>query len=135
VRITLTFVAIATLVVIYACVTNSFPLLTRILSMKWLVFIGAISYSLYLWHVPADILMRDVVQLEAWQLAVSEFALTFAAACASYYLVERTFLKRRKAHQRLRATKADLERGTGEPRGPVVKIPEYHREQSSTTSV
>jgi peptidoglycan/LPS O-acetylase OafA/YrhL len=126
VRITLTFVAIATLVVIYACVTNSFPLLTRVLSMKWLVFIGAISYSLYLWHVPADILMRDVVGLTTWQLAVSQFLLTFAVACASYYLVERTFLKRRKAHQRLRATKADLEGGVGGMEASEAETPSAH---------
>lgn len=110
-RITLTFVAIATVVVIYSCVTDSFPLLRRALSMRWLVFVGTISYSLYLWHVPANVLMRDVLHLTTWQLAVAEFALTFAIACASYFAVERTFLKRRKRHQRLRATKAELERG------------------------
>jgi peptidoglycan/LPS O-acetylase OafA/YrhL len=134
-RITLTFVAIATVVVIYSCVTDSFPLLRRLLSARWLVFIGTISYSLYLWHVPADVLMRDVVQLRTWQLAVTEFALTFAAACASYYLVERTFLKRRRAHQRLRATKAELESGAGRLSGPAVEIPDYRREQPSTTTV
>lgn len=109
VRITLTFVAVATTVVIYSCITGSFHLLKRVLGAKWLVFVGAISYSLYLWHVPAGVLMRDVAGLRSWQLAAAEFPLTFAAACASYYLVEQPFLKRKRAHQRLRATKADLE--------------------------
>jgi peptidoglycan/LPS O-acetylase OafA/YrhL len=121
VRMTLTLVAVATTVVIYTCVTGSFPLLKRILSAKALVFVGAISYSLYLWHVPADLLLREVGGLRHWQLEVSGFALTLAAACASYYLVERPFLKRRKAHQRLGATKADLEGGAGGP--PVPEIP------------
>jgi peptidoglycan/LPS O-acetylase OafA/YrhL len=123
VRITLTLVAVATAVVIYACVTNSFPLLKRALSAKWLVFVGMISYSLYLWHVPADVLMREVAGLEGWQLAVSEFPLTFAAAYGSYYLVERAFLKRRKAHQRLQATKAELESGITPPPAEQGEIP------------
>jgi peptidoglycan/LPS O-acetylase OafA/YrhL len=109
VRITLTFVAIATALIIYGCVTDSLPMLTRVLSAKWLVFVGVISYSLYLWHVPTDIFLRDVARLSGWPLAVSEFGLAFAAAYGSYVLVERPFLKRRKAHQRLRDTKAEME--------------------------
>jgi peptidoglycan/LPS O-acetylase OafA/YrhL len=115
VRITLTFVAIATALIIYACVTDSVPLLTRALSAKWLVFVGVISYSLYLWHVPTDIFLHDVARLSRWPLAASEFGLAFAAAYGSYVLVERPFLKRRKAHQRLRDTKAELEGTTGPP--------------------
>jgi peptidoglycan/LPS O-acetylase OafA/YrhL len=108
-RISLTLVAVATVVVIYTCVTGSFPLLTRALSFKWLVFLGTISYSLYLWHVPASLFMREVAHLSGWRLVVSATVLALTAACGSYYLVERTFLKRRRAHERLGATKADLE--------------------------
>jgi peptidoglycan/LPS O-acetylase OafA/YrhL len=128
VRTTLTLVAVATTVVIYTCVTGSFPLLKRTLSIKALVFVGAISYSLYLWHVPADVLLREVAGLTSWQLAASEFALTFAAACASYYLVERPFLKRRKAHQRLRDTKAAIEHEAGGPQGLGVEASAPPRE-------
>jgi peptidoglycan/LPS O-acetylase OafA/YrhL len=39
-RISLTLIAVATVLIIYSCVTDSFPLLRRALSMKWLVFIG-----------------------------------------------------------------------------------------------
>jgi peptidoglycan/LPS O-acetylase OafA/YrhL len=109
VRITLTFVAIATTVVIYSCVTNAFPLLKRVLSMRWLVFVGVISYSLYLWHVQANLWMEDVAQLTGWRLAAAEIPLAIALACASYFLVERPFVRRRKAHERLAATKADVE--------------------------
>lgn len=108
-RISLTLVALATVVVIYTCVTGSFPLLTRALSFKWLVFLGTISYSLYLWHVPAGLFIQEVAHLSGWRLVVSETVLALAAACGSYYLVERTFLKRKRAHQRLGATKADVE--------------------------
>jgi peptidoglycan/LPS O-acetylase OafA/YrhL len=108
-RITLTLVALATTVVIYGCVTDSFLALKRALSARWLVFVGKISYSLYLWHIPVDIVLRKATALSRWQLTVSEFVAVFIAALASYFLVERTFLKRRKQHQRLHATKADIE--------------------------
>jgi peptidoglycan/LPS O-acetylase OafA/YrhL len=114
-RISLTLVAVATVLIIYSCVTDSFPLLKRVLSAKPLVAIGVISYSLYLWHVPVGVFMRDVAHLTGWQLVVSETVLAFAAACGSYYLVERTFLKRRQKHQRLRATKTDVEGGVAGP--------------------
>jgi peptidoglycan/LPS O-acetylase OafA/YrhL len=107
-RITLTLIAAATTVVIYSCVTGSFALLRRALSAKWLVFVGVISYSLYLWHVPVYVLLRQVAHLQHWQLTAAEFALSFAAACASFYLVERPFLKRRKAHRTLPSTKGAL---------------------------
>jgi peptidoglycan/LPS O-acetylase OafA/YrhL len=108
-RISLTLVAIATTVVIYACVTDSFVALKRVLSARWLVFTGKISYSLYLWHIPVDVVLRKATALTRWQLTVLEFVLAFVAALASYYWVERTFLRRRQKHQRLHATKADLE--------------------------
>ncbi|MDP9235051.1 MAG: acyltransferase [Actinomycetota bacterium] len=122
VRITLTFIAVATAIVIYSCVTDSFPVLKRALSVKWLVFTGMISYSLYLWHVPTYLFLRDVAGLTGWRLHVAEFALAFAAACASYFLVERTFLKRRRAHQRLRATKAELERDSAGSNGSAGRV-------------
>ena len=113
-RITLTLVAVSTTLVIFSCVTGSFPLLKRALSASWLVFVGMISYSLYLWHIPVDLVMRKATALSPWLINVLECVLVFPVACGSYFLVERTFLKRRKAHQRLRATKAELEH---EPRG------------------
>jgi len=122
VRITLTFVAVATAIVIYSCVTDSFPVLKRALSVKWLVFTGMISYSLYLWHVPTYFFLRDVAGLTGWRLHVAHFALAFAAACASYFLVERTFLSRRRAHQRLSATKAELEQGPASSNGPASNL-------------
>lgn len=55
-------------------------------------FIGLISYSLYLWHVPfIDSLLPGVA---AWPLAL-RVAGAFVTAYLSYQLVERPFLKRR----------------------------------------
>jgi peptidoglycan/LPS O-acetylase OafA/YrhL len=67
-------------------------LLARILSFKPLVWIGAVSYGLYLFHFPI------VHQLSVWhylprqQLAIV-FPMTFGLAAASYYLLERPFLR------------------------------------------
>jgi peptidoglycan/LPS O-acetylase OafA/YrhL len=91
------------------------------LSLKGVVFVGMISYTLYLWRVPADVLMRQVVGLEGWRLALSGCAPTFAAAIASYYLVERPLLRRRSEQQRLRATKTEVERPTTRWRDLVPK--------------
>jgi len=64
----------------------------RVLNAAPLVFIGWISYSLYLWQQP--FLNRDST---AWTAAFPvNIILTFVAAVASYYLVERTSLQLRK---------------------------------------
>jgi peptidoglycan/LPS O-acetylase OafA/YrhL len=106
-----TLFASATALVIYACVTESFPLLERALRLRWLVFVGTISYSLYLWHVLSNLLVTRVLHVSHWRTVVFQMAFAFLAACASYYVVELPFLRRRKAHQRLRSTKADMEGG------------------------
>jgi peptidoglycan/LPS O-acetylase OafA/YrhL len=104
-----TLFGMATAVTIYGCVTGSVPWLQRLLGTRVLVFLGTISYSLYLWHVAASVFLRDVLELGRWGGVVLQLLLALAAACASYYLIELPFLRRRKAYERLRVTKADAE--------------------------
>ncbi len=74
------------------CVTFSTGRIGRVLNAAPLVFIGWISYSLYLWQQP--FLNRASAHLVA-QFPLN-IVLTAAAALASYYLVERPSLRWRK---------------------------------------
>lgn len=53
-----------------------------------LVYIGRISYSLYLWHWPVFVLFRWTVGIDTPLLRVLAVVLTFALAIASYKLIE-----------------------------------------------
>jgi peptidoglycan/LPS O-acetylase OafA/YrhL len=66
----------------------------RILSLPWLVFIGRISYSWYLWHWPLMAFLRVAsggpLRPAASAVAV---ALSFLFAILSFYLIEQPFRK------------------------------------------
>jgi peptidoglycan/LPS O-acetylase OafA/YrhL len=112
----LTLFAIAVAAIIYGCVTGAFPLLTKALSARWLVFIGVISYSIYLWHVAGGLAIQRFTDFHGPVLILTKVAFSLALACVSYFVIERPFVKRRKAYQRLRSTKIDAEMGNEEPR-------------------
>jgi peptidoglycan/LPS O-acetylase OafA/YrhL len=67
-------------------------LLSWLLSRRWLVYVGKVSYGMYLWHYP----IFSEVQARNWpfpcELAV-EFGLTVLATIASFYLIEKPALK------------------------------------------
>jgi peptidoglycan/LPS O-acetylase OafA/YrhL len=84
----------------------------RVLNAAPLVFVGWISYSLYLWQQP--FLNRDST---AWTAVFpTNIILTFAAAVASYYLVERAALQLRKRLESRRT-------GGASPAPPVTPDP------------
>ena len=81
-------------------------LLCILLSRRWLVLVGKVSYGLYLWHYP----IFSEVQARRWPLGyelVVEFGLTALATVFSFYLVERPALrlKRRFAPQNKKSEK------------------------------
>lgn len=66
---------------------------TRLLSLKPFVFVGLISYSLYLWHWPLLVFARHwftQTQLSALATALI-FALSFVLAILSWRFIERPF--------------------------------------------
>ncbi len=56
-----------------------------------LVFVGLISYSLYLWHWPVFAAGRYLGIPEGWPFKATAFASTFALAYLSYVFIERPF--------------------------------------------
>jgi peptidoglycan/LPS O-acetylase OafA/YrhL len=66
-----------------------------VLSIRPLAWIGRISYGLYLWHWPIDVwLVPSRVHVGNTVLNLLRLAVTFVAAVASYYLVERPIRER-----------------------------------------
>jgi len=81
--------AAATAVVITAVVQPSTSPLHRVLAVRPVRWIGAISYGLYLWHWPIRVAVTEGhTGWSGWTLAAVRVGLTFGAAAASYYLLE-----------------------------------------------
>ena len=78
-------------------------LLERAFSMRWLRFIGVLSYSLYLWHFPVFALAQHRLGRSLKSLLV-ELPVTLLLAYGSYRLVERPFLR---ARERLASTQQE----------------------------
>lgn len=67
-------------------------LIARLLSLKPIVFIGKISYSLYLWHWPVIVLTRKFLFIEEFYKAkhyILVVIITLIFSLLSYYFVER----------------------------------------------
>jgi peptidoglycan/LPS O-acetylase OafA/YrhL len=69
-------------------------LLAKALSLRPMVFLGRISYSLYLWHIPVYVALG--VGTTAELMDIPALGLALACAIASYYLVELPFLRRKR---------------------------------------
>ena len=82
-------VAIIGLIVIISS-GKQHTLMSRLLSFKPVVFIGKISYSLYLWHFPILVLTTPVSEIGNPNIifVILRIILTFALATASYVFVE-----------------------------------------------
>ena len=85
----LAFAVVCALLIAGTDLTPNGPM-TRLLSLTPLVWTGLISYGLYLWHWPLDIALSPArTGLDGYALLALRFGATFAAAAASYLLVER----------------------------------------------
>ncbi len=80
---------IATSVLIFAGQQTPPPFLTRWLSLKPIVFIGLISYSLYIWHWPLFVLMHYLDIAITTSVLYLALGLTFILAYLSWRYIEK----------------------------------------------
>jgi peptidoglycan/LPS O-acetylase OafA/YrhL len=88
-----TVIAIAVAVILITLLSRPPVLVDRLLSLPVLVWVGRISYSLYLWHFPVFHMLGWPTGMSPWTIQLLRFSVSFAAAIGSYYLIERPFLR------------------------------------------
>ncbi len=78
------------LVLILCAISGSRSLVARALSWRPLTFLGTISYGVYLWHWPVNVLLTpERAHVRGFWLHVIQFAVTFVIALISYRFLER----------------------------------------------
>lgn len=73
----------------------------RVLSLKPLVWVGKLSYSLYLFHVVVnfpctDAVFQTICHHKRYLVELLKYAACFGLAASSYYAIEQPFLKMKK---------------------------------------
>lgn len=81
-------VSIFSLLIILYVVQQKGGVLNSILSNRYVVFVGKISYSLYLWHLPVFRLFYYHSSLPPIISFAAKFIVSFILAIASWYLIE-----------------------------------------------
>jgi peptidoglycan/LPS O-acetylase OafA/YrhL len=87
-----TLIALVAAVVIISLLVPKAPL-SRFLSLKLFVWVGVISYSLYLWHESAFSCVHYFIQEPFGLYTVLAISFAFVPATLSYYLVEKRGLR------------------------------------------
>jgi peptidoglycan/LPS O-acetylase OafA/YrhL len=72
--------------------------LAAVLSNRWIVWMGTISYGLYLWHFPIYRAMSVSGFGSTMERLTIGILITFMCATASYYVLERYFLRLKTAY-------------------------------------
>ena len=90
-----TLEAIGTLLIIIVGVAKSDYFVFRILNLRPVIWLGTISYSLYLWHsiFTGNLLPQCGISQNLWLPA------SFGAAMIPYYFIELPFVRHRKSHR------------------------------------
>ena len=111
--------ALALTIIILWMVTRSRSIVHSVLSFPPLLWIGRVSYGLYLWHHFFVAFVRD----QAWPMSMKlgvGIALSFVVTTLSYYLLERPFLKLKKGFAPPAARYVDRNIGPANRAEPLV---------------
>ena len=89
---TFQLVQLCSIVLILAATITKEGIVKRVLSIPLLVWIGQISYGLYIWHYPVYNTLRALGCRGIWVICLGT-PLAFLVAACSYYLLEKPFLR------------------------------------------
>lgn len=95
----LVIIEICSCVIILNAVYDGDSIVKRALQPSLLVWLGTISYSLYLWHYPIFRILREICDFSSVAILILGTAVSIVFAALSYYLVERPILRyKQKLH-------------------------------------
>ena len=88
-------IELLTAALILDILVNRRSIIAKILSARWLIWVGSISYGLYLWHYPIY-RMLFAMKFDELTIVWVGMLMTFSIATCSYYFLERPMLKLKK---------------------------------------
>jgi peptidoglycan/LPS O-acetylase OafA/YrhL len=92
-----TAVAAATAVLMLVTIQKTNSLFSTAFRLGILVWLGRVSYSVYIWHLPAEKFVSHErlarLGLHSWQSELVRIGIAVILGAMSYYIVERTFLR------------------------------------------
>lgn len=89
--------------VLVSLLTKPPGIVSLILECAPLVWVGRLSYSLYLWHYPVLEVVGNPSNLSPRENLLLRLTLSFVAAILSYYAVERPFLRLKDRFSRIKS--------------------------------
>jgi peptidoglycan/LPS O-acetylase OafA/YrhL len=97
----------AALLIVLLATGPTTSVLAGFLSARPLLWLGKLSYSLYLWHIIARLAARSLFK-DAGLVFLCSITLALLMAAISYYLIERPFLKLKKRfHEPMKTISTD----------------------------
>ncbi len=95
---------LASALLVVCLVSSPWPGLRWLFEFAPLVWIGRVSYGIYLWHIVVFWMLGRLDLGLGWGYWPAAAAFTFALAALSYYALERPLLRLKRRFERVRAT-------------------------------